>query len=350
MPVVDTTQSFQTGDTVTSTTLNNIMDQSIFVAGAVVSGSGLAITAGGQMTTSNIPGANITNTSITGEKLANASIIPTKLSAGGPSWTTSTTLLGNAVTGTYTTNIAPARTGDGSTKLQFGSQATVSNSASIARNTGVNGTFAITNTGTGAITFSASGGVTFGTANMPKPSGTAPIFGARAWAKLNPFVGSIRTGAYKTGNYSRTATETTVTIVGHGLKTNDKIRLDFTSGTATDGLYTVTSSANANEFVVDHTGSATSGNVTAQFVAIQGSGNVSTASWYDSGDDRIVLNFTTRMPNDNYATLVTGQHYPGAFSDSGSEDTLGTTQLNTIYQGHVYHASNPRFLNVMFIG
>jgi hypothetical protein len=66
MPVVDTTQSFATGDTVTSTTLNNIMDQSIFVAGAVVSGSGLAITAGGQMTTSNIPGANITSGTITG--------------------------------------------------------------------------------------------------------------------------------------------------------------------------------------------------------------------------------------------------------------------------------------------
>jgi len=39
MPVVDTVQTFNTGDTVTSTTLNNIMDQSIFVAGAVVSGS-----------------------------------------------------------------------------------------------------------------------------------------------------------------------------------------------------------------------------------------------------------------------------------------------------------------------
>ena len=70
MPVVDTVQTFNTGDTVTSTTLNNIMDQSVFVAGAVVSGSGLAITAGGQMTTSGIPGANITDATISQAKLS----------------------------------------------------------------------------------------------------------------------------------------------------------------------------------------------------------------------------------------------------------------------------------------
>lgn len=185
MPVVDTTQSFNTGDTVTSTTLNNIMDQSIFVAGAVVSGSGLAITAGGQMTTSNIPGANIAGTSITDGKIATGTITPVRLSAGAPSWTTSTTLLGNAVTGSYTASITPARTGDGATTLQFGAQSGVSNSASITRNTGANGTLSIANTGTGAIAFSASGGVTFGSANMPTPSGSAPIFGCRAWVSFD---------------------------------------------------------------------------------------------------------------------------------------------------------------------
>lgn len=207
MPVVDTTQSFATGDTVTSTTLNNIMDQSIFVAGAVVSGSGLAITSGGQMTTSNIPGANIANGTITGgaagvnSKIANSTITPTNLSSGAPAWTASTTSLGNAVTGAYTTNIAPARTGDGSTALQFGSQATVSNSASITRNTGVNGTFAIANTGTGAITLSSSGGVTFGTANMPTPSGNAPVFGCRAWVNFDATRDS--TGAVSSANTNR---------------------------------------------------------------------------------------------------------------------------------------------------
>lgn len=83
MPVVDTTQSFATGDTVTSTTLNNIMDQSIFVAGAVVSGSGLDITAGGQMTIADngVPGSKITNGTITSSKIEDGTIVDADISA-----------------------------------------------------------------------------------------------------------------------------------------------------------------------------------------------------------------------------------------------------------------------------
>lgn len=81
MPVVDTTQSFATGDTVTSTTLNNIMDQSIFVAGAVVSGSGLDVTTGGQMTIADnsVPGGKITNGTITTEKITDSSVTTAKI-------------------------------------------------------------------------------------------------------------------------------------------------------------------------------------------------------------------------------------------------------------------------------
>ena len=181
-------------------------------------------------------------------------------------------------------------------------------------------------------------------------SGTAPIFGIRAWAKLNPNPAGSRIGAYKSGNYSRTLTETTVTIANHGLKANDKIRLDFTTGNGTDGLYTVTSAANANEFVVNHTGAVTSGSVTAQFIAIQGAGNISTASWYDSGDNRVVLNFADPMPNANYATMVTGQYFPGAWATTTNEDTIGETQLNTANQAHIYMAYGNRFLNVIIVG
>ena len=83
MPVVDTTQSFATGDTVTSTTLNNIMDQSIFVAGAVVSGSGLDITAGGQMTIADngLPGGKITNGTITSSKIEDGTIVDADINA-----------------------------------------------------------------------------------------------------------------------------------------------------------------------------------------------------------------------------------------------------------------------------
>lgn len=311
MGAVDTTYTFTATDTITSTKMNNIIDQTTMTSDAII-GTTLEVASGKlKVRAAGITSNELATGSVTSNAIADGAIVNADINASAA------IELSKLATGALPTAITIA-------------------SANI-----VDGTIATADLADATITAPKLDGA---------QSGSAPVYGVRAWAKLNPFVGSIRTGAYKIGTYSRTTTETTVSMIDHGLKANDKIRLDFTSGSGTDGLYTVTSSASANEFVVDHTGSATSGNVTAQFVAIQGSGNVSTASWYDSGDQRIVLNFTTQMPNDNYATLVTGQHYPGSFSDSGSEDTLGTTQLNTIYQGHVYHAGSPRFLNVMFIG
>ena len=336
MPVVDTTQSFNTGDTVTSTTLNNIMDQSIFVAGAVVSGSGLAITAGGQMTTSNIPGANIAGTSITDGKIATGTITPVRLSAGAPNWTTSTTLLGNAVTGSYTASITPARTGDGSTTLQFGAQSGVSNSASITRNTGANGTFAITNTGTGAIAFSASGGVTFGSANMPIPSGSAPIFGCRAWVNFD-----AQSNADIAGTYSRpSSTTVTITVTSHGLIAGNLVFIDFTVGTGTapfDGIYEVASVTDANTFTITSTASvASTGTATLKRKTIRGSGNISCISAAaaspvipPTSNDTVangyyIANFPIAMSNSNFAILGTCSESGNLSSGSGNDILAGT--------------------------
>jgi hypothetical protein len=186
MPVVDTTQSFATGDTVTSTTLNNIMDQSIFVAGAVVTGDGLTVTAGGQMTIENlkVTGAKIGNLEVSTEKIANASITPAKLSSGGPSWT------GTGAGGVFSVPQTGLEFGTGHTQdfgcfIDLHSAATATDfETRIVRDGGVNGAFRVINNGTGAITFSASGGATFGSANMPNPVGNAPIFGVRAWAVI----------------------------------------------------------------------------------------------------------------------------------------------------------------------
>ena len=306
MGAVDTTNTFTATDVITSTKMNNIIDQTVMTSDAITLNGTLQVVAPGKL--------QVAAGGITSNELANDAV-------------TTAVIINNAVT---TAKIADSNV----------------TTAKIADNAVTTAKVSDANITTAKI---ADANVTAAKLDGAQ-TGTAPIYGVRAWAKLNPYVGAIRTGAYKTGNYSRTLTETTVTIVGHGLKTNDKIRLNFTSGSGTDGLYTVTSSANANEFVVNHTGSVTTGNVEAQFVAIQGSGNVSTASWYDSGDGRIVLNFTTQMPNNNYATLVTGQHYPSAWISVAGEDTLGTTQLNTIYQGHVFDEQEARFLNVLFVG
>jgi hypothetical protein len=309
--VVETTHTFANNEVITSTLMNNIIDQTLFTSDAL-SGGTLALTAG---------------------KLKVATSGITSNEMGVDAVTT------NAIASGVITNV----------KISATAAISLSKLASEALPVGI--TVATANILDANVTTAK---ILDANVTAPKLSGaqtgTAPVYGVRAWAKLNPFVSSIRTGAYKTGNYVRTATETTVTITSHGLKANDKIRLDFTSGTGTDGLYTVTSSANANEFVVNHTGTSTSGNVTAQFVAIQASGNISTASWFDAGDDTIVLNFATEMPNDDYATIATGQFFPGAWATTANEYTVGNTQANTVYQAHIYMSQQNRFVNVAIIG
>ena len=81
MPVVDTVQTFNTGDTVTSTSLNNIMDQSVFVSGAVVANDGLVVSAGGQMTIENlkVTGAKIADGEISTSKIADSNVTTAKI-------------------------------------------------------------------------------------------------------------------------------------------------------------------------------------------------------------------------------------------------------------------------------
>ena len=66
----------------------------------------------------------------------------------------------------------------------------------------------------------------------------------------------------KTGTYSQSGTTITVSITAHQLFANDSIVVDFTSGSASDGTYSVVSLTDANTFVITAGSSATtSGNV-----------------------------------------------------------------------------------------
>ena len=65
-----------------------------------------------------------------------------------------------------------------------------------------------------------------------------------------------------TGTYNIPGSTTcTVTITNHGLATNDRVWLDFTTGTGPDNLYVVTVTG-TNTFTVTTTSLTTSGNVT----------------------------------------------------------------------------------------
>jgi hypothetical protein len=81
-------------------------------------------------------------------------------------------------------------------------------------------------------------------------------------SKLRNDFGKGTAKATLAGTYSRTGTTITVTATAHGMSNGDLIDLDFTSGAAVDGVYTV-AGATANTFTVTSAASGTtSGNVT----------------------------------------------------------------------------------------
>jgi hypothetical protein len=134
-------------------------------------------------------------------------------------------------------------------------------------------------------------------ANLQFNSGygsVATAYGCRAWVN---FDGTSNT-ANLTGTYSQTGTTVTVTITDHGYITGNRAFLDFTSGTAVDGTYEVTVT-DANTFTVTQASRTTSGNVTDRRNTIRGSGNVTSIA--DNGLGLYTINFTTAMPDINYA-------------------------------------------------
>ena len=65
----------------------------------------------------------------------------------------------------------------------------------------------------------------------------------------------------KTGTYSQSSTTITITITNHRLFAGDSIVIDFTSGSAPDGTYIVSSLVSANAFIVTAASGSASGNV-----------------------------------------------------------------------------------------
>lgn len=127
----------------------------------------------------------------------------------------------------------------------------------------------------------------------------ATAYGVRAWVL---FDGSANTNL--TGTYSQSGTTVTVTATAHGLNVGSRIYTDITSGTAVDGEYTVATVPTANTFTYTAgTSLTTSGNVTLRRNTVTASGNVSSVA--DAGTGDYIVNFTTPMPDNNYAVLGT---------------------------------------------
>lgn len=211
------------------------------------------------------------------------------------STTGSLTVTGTAATGALTVTGDLAVNGGDITTTATGT-ATVFNTNATTLNVGG----AATAVALGA----AAGTVSVGNLSMNAGYGSiSPVYGCRAWANASTYVVS--------GTYSRTGTLVTVTLANHGLETGFRAELDFTSGTATDGFYTVTK-VNANSYtVVDTASGSTSGNVT-QKCFIRASANIASASC-NVANGKLTLTFANPMPDIYYSTMVSTDQTSAGF-------------------------------------
>ena len=343
--VVETTDTFATNQVITSTLMNNIIDQTLFTSDALAN-STLALTSGKmKVATSGITSNEMGAGAVTTNAIADGSVTPAKFSTYGPTW-------GSGVFSLYQRGfeIGTSITSNTESYIDFHSSFPVIDyDARIIRESGINGEFRIEQVGTLPIKLQASGGVKFADAVMPNPAGTAPIYGIRAWVNFDG-----TTADNIGGTYSRTLTTVTVTTsVDHGLIVGHKVFLDFTSGTAVDGAFVVTAITSSTIFTVTHgTSGTTSGNVTLNRRLIRASGNVSSVSLLDTGE--YAVNFTVALPNANYArsgfanftsSLTAG--FVGGNSTSGA--TQESCDINVANSGNGVEI-NTSVVNVIFVG
>jgi hypothetical protein len=209
MAVVNTSRTFTNNEQITSTKLNQIMDESSFISDAIVPNQGLQITAGGQM---QIPNSGITtaligNNQVTTAKIANSNITTAKIADS---------------------NVTTAKIADSNVTTAKIADSNVT-------------TIKIANEN---VTASKLDGA---------QSGSAPIFGFRAWV------------TFDMGRNSSGGSDT----------------------------------ANTNRFIYS-------------------SGNVTSVQKIDTG--RFQVNFTTAMPNSNYAYLGGARTLSG---DNSGDATIG---------------------------
>lgn len=128
-------------------------------------------------------------------------------------------------------------------------------------------------------------------------SGTSKFFAAGVHKIYSiDSVGALTDVWYATGTYSQTGTTTlTVTATAHGWKTGDSAYLNFTSGTATDGQFTVTK-VDANTFTVTTTSATTSGNVRISSTSVGYNTLTGNIFRFTKFGNRIIgTNFTERL-------------------------------------------------------
>jgi hypothetical protein len=326
MGAVETTYTFTATDTITSTKMNNIIGQTVMASDSItgttleISSGRLKVRAAG-ITSNELAAASVTSNAIAdgaivdGDINASAAIALSKLATGA---------LPTAIT-IATANITDAN-------------------VTTAKIADANITAA-----------KLSGAQT----------GSAPIFGPRAWANFN-----AKANSNATGTYSRSGSTTiSIAVTGHGLIVGNQVFLDF-NGSVTEpfnGIYEVATVTDANNFTVISSATATSsGTLSILKKTVRASGNVACVSAAapspvipptandTPADGYYILNFSTALPNANYA-ISGALNEAGALATTSGNDILGgfgfnekCAYLTTINGGSV--ATDCLYNSVVVIG
>jgi len=308
--VVETTHTFATNEVITSTLMNNIIDETLFTADALT-GTTLALTSGKlKVATTGITSNEMAANAITTTAILDGSVTPAKLS-----------------------------------NSDFGAFTVASGVATLDNNVVTTAKIASANVTTGKI---ADANITAAKLDGAQ-TGSAPIFGVRAWVNFNG-----TTANDIGGTYSRTsATVTVTTTVAHGLAVGHKVYLDFTSGAAVDGAFIVTAITSSTVFTVTHgTSGSASGNVQLLRRLIRASGNVANVSTLGTG--QYAVNFTIALPDANYARSGFANFNSGAVAGlvGGNNATETTAQSCDIFVANSTSGNENDFtvVNAMFIG
>jgi hypothetical protein len=309
--VVETTDTFTTDQVITSTLMNNIIDQTLFTSDAIVSSNTTLALVAGKLKVGTITSNEMGASAVTLNAIADGTITNDKVNASAA------IALSKLATGALPTAITIA-------------------SANI-----VDGTIVTADIADAAITAPKLDGA---------QTGTAPVFGVRAWVNFDG-----TTADNIGGTYSRTLTTVTVTTsVDHGLIVGHKVFLDFTSGGAADGAFVVTGITSSTVFTVTHgtSGTIPIGNVTLNRRLIRASGNVSSVSLLATG--KYAVNFTTALPDANYARSGFANFNSSATAGfvGGTNETATTEQSCDINATNSTSGAENNFtvVNVMFVG
>jgi hypothetical protein len=138
---------------------------------------------------------------------------------------------------------------------------------------------------------------------MTPTSGTAPYYGARAFAIFSTSLYSDISATYTQNNGSGGAgTIVTLTVTSHAYQVGHYIQVDITSGTGVDNLYVVTAVTPTTIRYTAGTSLNTSGNAVIKQCSLwNNGGNIANVVYQTTGV--FIINFTTPMPYANYAAM-----------------------------------------------